>query len=204
MNKGQSLIEVLVAVFIGVILFIAAVAVITPVLRSNTAATKAQVASALARELMENVVVMSERDWHIIDGLATAPTTYYLSTTTFPTASFATSTGKESVVVATTTYARYFFLENVTRDNAGILGGSNNDPSTKKVTVVYSWPQSATKTITRYITRSRNNIYIQTDWSGGPDPIFPWVPATITNSKFATSVNIDYVSSTGSIIIQGY
>src|SRR3989338_10796871 len=76
-NDGQSLIEILVALAVGTILIIAAVSIIAPALRANTQADKVQVASALGKELLENVRVFSEADWHNISNLATGSADKY-------------------------------------------------------------------------------------------------------------------------------
>ncbi len=98
-------------------------------------------------------------------------------------------------------YTRYFYLDTVGRDagDALLSSGGTNDPSTEKATVVYGWPNGPTSTFSMYLTRFRNNVFDQTDWSGGPGQEGP---ATTTNSKFSTSTQIHYSSTTGSIMIQ--
>lgn len=200
-RSGQSLIEVLIAIAIGALMVVAAGAIIAPALRVNTQTSQAQVGSSLAKALLDNVRVWAEGDWHNISNLATTSlNTYYLNTSNSP---FTASTGTESVVVSTTTYNRYFYVDDVNRDASGYItsSGGSVDPSTKRVTVAYSWPQSATYTISDYLTRYRNNVFVQTDWSGGPGQSGP---VTSTNSQFATSTNTNYTTTTGSIIIQGF
>jgi len=195
-NRGQSLVEVLVAVAIGAILVIAAVTIITPALRVNTQATRVQVASSLAKGLSGNIRVWAESDWHNISNLATtSANTYYLIASSSP---FTATSGIESVTVSTTTYARYFYVDDVQRDASGYIveSGGSNDPSTKKVTVSYNWPQGTTTTLSFYLTRHSNRVFTQTDWSGGPGQDGP---STTTNSQFSSSTsNISY-STPGSI-----
>jgi hypothetical protein len=154
----------------------------------------------LAKELIENVSVWADSNWSGVLALATTSANrYYLTTSTSP---FSHATGTESISVGTTTYTRYFYVDEVIRDAGDVLvtSGGTNDPSTKKVTVIYRWPQSATNTLTTYITRARTNyVFSQTDWFGGPGQD---TPATSTDSRFSTSVSIGYTSSTGSIEIQ--
>ena len=97
-------------------------------------------------------------------------------------------------------YTRYFYLDDVGRDvsDALLSSGGTNDPSTKKTTVVYGWPNGPTSSFSMYLTRFRNNVFDQTDWSGGPGQEGP---ATTTNSGFSTSTQIYYSTTTGSIII---
>jgi concanavalin A-like lectin/glucanase superfamily protein len=101
---------------------------------------------------------------------------------------------------STVTYSRYFYLSDVSRDTAGniVSSGGKYDPSTKLVTVVYSWSGGPVSTMSTYVVRGRNNVFSQTDWSGGPGETGP---ITSTNSQFASSTNIDYQTSTGSIYV---
>ena len=197
-RRGQSLIEILVASAVGALFVIAAATLITPALRANTQAFRAQTGAALGRELLANVRVWSEGSWNNIWNLARCPSNhYYLNTAASP---FASSSGDESITVATTTYKRYFCITNVTRDSGDLIttGAGFNDPSTLEVDVFYSWPKSATASISMYLTRNRSNSFVQTDWSGGPGQAGP---ATTTNNKFATSTKIDYTTTPGSISI---
>ncbi|MDO8664873.1 MAG: LamG-like jellyroll fold domain-containing protein [Candidatus Liptonbacteria bacterium] len=97
-------------------------------------------------------------------------------------------------------YTRYFYLDTVGRDvsDALLSSGGTNDPSTEKATVVYGWLNGPTSTFSMYLTRFRNNVFDQTDWSGGPGQDGP---ATTTNSSFSTSTKIYHSTTTGSLII---
>ncbi len=204
-KSGQFLIEVLIAAAIGAILITAAAGVIVPALRINTQTNRAQAGAALGKELLENVRVWAESDWHNVSNLATSSANhYYLNTSNSP---FLVISGDQQISVSTTTYTRYFYVNEVYRNLSDALVTSTGpegasvkyDPSTKKITVAYSWPRSATATIAQYITRNRNNIFIQTDWFGGPGQEGP---ATNPNNKFSTSTtNINYASTTGSIFL---
>ncbi|MBI2033996.1 MAG: hypothetical protein HYT13_02775 [Candidatus Liptonbacteria bacterium] len=207
-SRGQSLIEVLIAVTVGVLMIGVVITFIAPVLRSDTHTSRAQTAASLSKELLDNVRVISEANWHNIDGLTFGSSSRYYIATTTP---FSVVIGTESVSVGTTTYKRYFYIDNVCRDSSdrvtvvqSCISPNKNDPSTKKVTVVYTWPPASTSSISQYLTRSQNRFFIQTDWSGGPGSEGP---VTSTGSRFSTSSlspRIDYTSSTGSIIIQGF
>jgi hypothetical protein len=97
-------------------------------------------------------------------------------------------------------YTRYFFVDNVSRDGGGDIttSGGADDPSTQKVTVVTVTPQGANLVLVQYLTRYRARSYWQTDWAGGPGQSSS-LP-TVGNA-FATSSNIDYATTTGSIRI---
>lgn len=197
-STGQSLIEVLIAVAIGVVMIGAVATLLVSALRLGTQAERVQAGVALGRELLDNVRVWSERSWQNIATLATTSANrYYLNASSSP---FTLASGEENIVVATTTYTRYFYVDTVGRDAAGkILGsGGTDDPSSKKLTVVYRWPQSATNTLVTHLTRWQNNAFIQTDWSVGSGQNGP---ATTTGSGFSTSSKIDFATTTGSIII---
>ena len=202
--SGQSLIEVLVAISIGIILIVGAVTAISPSLRIGSDIRNAQVVGALAKELADNVRVIADRDWHIIDGLATTSANrYYVVASTSP---FTVATGTESILVSTSTYARYFYVDDVKRNTSGKIdeSGMIRDPSTKRITIVYAWPPlSASSTIVAYVTRHENRIVWQTDWSRGPNQDGPYY-ATTSAPGFSSSSNIDYTTSTGSIVIQGF
>ena len=101
-------------------------------------------------------------------------------------------------------YTRSFYLSDVNRTSGNIVtSGGTYDPSTKLVTVQYQIPPGVTSTISAYLTRHGQNIYDQTDWSGGGG-----VSTTVTtpNGQFASSTNIDVSTTTGSfyIAIPGY
>ena len=198
-KKGQSLVEILIALAVGSIFIIGATSIIIPSLRSNTQANRIQVGAAMGKELLENVRVSSEADWHTIYNLNKGSSNhYYLTTSTSP---FVAIAGDETIAVSTTTYTRYFYMDNVGRDASGniISTGGADDPSTQKVTVVYGWQNGTTNSIQTYLTRFMNNAFNQTDWSGGPGQDGP---ATTVNNQFSTSSQINYSTITGSIIIQ--
>ncbi|MEK7181275.1 MAG: hypothetical protein AAB738_03020, partial [Patescibacteria group bacterium] len=159
-RKGQSLLEALLAVAVGVILIGVMVVVIAPTLKINTETNEAKIGATLGRELVENLRVVGERDWHNIDTLATGTSNLFYVTST-NTLLVATS-GFQNITIGTTTYTRYFYIEDVCRDSSGNVSTSSpsatsicenlplpnlkSDPSTKKATVVFKWPQSATNT----------------------------------------------------------
>lgn len=196
-RKGQFISEILVAIAIGAILIIGAAVVIAPSLRMETQTRQIQAGAALGKELLENVRAFSESGWNNIAFLSTSSANhYYLVATTSP---FTVLSGDETLVVGSTTYTRFFYIDDVGRDGSGniVSSGGTSDPSTKKVTVVYKWePLNATYTISTYLTRFFGKVFIQSDWSGGPGYDGP---ATSTSNKFATSTNIDY-STPGSIM----
>ncbi|HTY39813.1 MAG TPA: hypothetical protein VMC43_01850 [Candidatus Paceibacterota bacterium] len=197
---GQSLIEILIAVALGVLMIIAAVSGIMPSLRVNSTSVRSQVASSLGRELLENVRIVADANWPSIGTLATSSANkFYLNTASSP---FSVAAGTQTTTVGTTTYSRYFYLSDVNRDGGGNItaGVGTPDPSTKKLTVIYGWTSGPTSSISTYLARSRTRIFWQTDWSGGPGQDGP---VSTTNNMFSTSSNMDYSTTTGSIRILG-
>src|SRR5258708_2793611 len=180
-SSGQSLIEVLVAIGIGVLFIVAAVSLIAPALKVNTTANSAQTAGALSKELGDNVRAWAGGSWNNVFSLATSSANqYYLNTLFSP---FAAAQGTETITAGSSTYQRYFYVDDVYRDSNGnatsTASGNSYDPSTKKITIVSvpatlgpaisSWP---TTTPSSYATQSASavayNGYIYE--TGGEDP----------------------------------
>ncbi len=125
--------------------------------------------------------------------------------------------GTTSTIVEDRTFTLYFSIENVNRNLCGAgdittdatstctsgpgSSGVTDDPSTQKITAFVSWPESRSISKIQYLTRNVNKVFVQTDWSGGSGQEGP---ITSENNSFATSTNIDYSTTTGSIKIQGF
>jgi len=204
-NRGQSLVEVLVAATVSAILVAAAVTLIAPVVRSNSYTSRLQVGSALGEELLENVRTVANNNWSSIANLATGPdNTYYIDTSVNP---FAVSSVEEVELVTSNEveYTRYFYVEEVYRDdetNGNIVDsptGNHLDPSTRKVTVVYFWPNSKVNTLTNYVVRSNNQTYLQTNWADGGGYADTVVSEPF--GGFSDSLNINFDESAGSIML---
>ncbi len=98
-------------------------------------------------------------------------------------------------------FTRYFYVENVCRTSdasssiSGVApcgGGSGDDPSTQKVTSVVQWVTGAgagITTLSDYLTRWKNVIFLQNDWSGGPGASGP---VTTPGNTFASSSDVNY------------
>ena len=189
------MIEVLIAVALGALFITAGAALITPALRSNKQEVSIQMQSSVANELAGNIRSWAASNWNKVLGLSTGTYNYYLITTSSP---FVATTGNENVSLGSSTFVRYFGLNDVYRDSggnitstAGSCVGSSPcyDPSTKMVTLIYGPQGSATTSFTFYVTRNGANFTAQTDWSGG---FGQNNPQTIVTSTFSTSSNITY------------
>lgn len=201
---GQSLIEVVIGITIGTLILGTAAGAVLLTLRIGAQSKSLQVASALAQALLDNVTAVSQGNWHGIYNLSPkGPSAqYYLVASG---GSLSPDGGSEEVTVDGAIYTRYFTIENVGRDDAGdILDGGADDPSTQKITAIVQWQQVGgvvDARVVKYLTRSRNQVFRQSDWSGGSGQTEPVVD---TNNKFEISENINFAGTPGSIKIQGY
>lgn len=107
-------------------------------------------------------------------------------------------------------FTRYFSVQNTCRDQSDLSkvsstpcsGGWFEDPSTQKITAVVNWPTTQTIAelkLTEYLTRWRNEVFRQQDWSGGSGQEGP---ISVPNTRYASSTGVD-ISSSGLIKIQG-
>ncbi len=196
-NSGQSLVEIIIAISIAAIIITSAAGGILMVIRSNEIAGKTQVASSLATALSDNLISVTESNWHnIYDLNKGSANKYYVATST---GQFVIQSGTEQTSVNNFPFLRYFYIENVQRDSGGAIGVGTDDPSTQKVTIIVSYNISGSeRTISEsfYLTRWKNEVFNQTDWSGGSGQSGPII---IANSRFDSSVNIDYSSTPGKI-----
>ena len=200
-REGQSLIEVLVAIAVGVVMLGVAISVIAPVLKANTRTNEAKVAAALGRELLENTRVFIERDWNNLSILSTSSIDlYHLTTSTVPPDfPFRKIDGVESIVISSTTYLRHFRVDEICRGSDDFIMADPGqciyvDPSTRKVSVVYGWQGGSTSSFSTYFTSFKNKSMNQSDWSGGGSF---WGPISTTTTRFVTSTN---TTSTNGVI----
>ena len=117
----------------------------------------------------------------------------------------ALSANEISQIYNSSVYTRYFYVDNVNRTQCGVgdistsdvsgctsvLGAGSgdiaNDPSTQKINIVVTRADGARYQFYSYLTRSRNSITTQNDWSGGSGQVGP---ITVSNNKYSTSTNI--------------
>ncbi len=124
MRRGQSLIEILIAVAVGAILVVGTLSIIAPTLKTSGDATRVQVASALGKELLDNARVMFEGNWHIMDNMSTSSANrYFLNSSASP---FGFATGTESQVLPNvlTSLIAYWKLDEGVGSSTADFGGS--------------------------------------------------------------------------------
>lgn len=200
--RGQSLLEVVVAVALGALIVGSVVVSVAGVLRGGTQSKYIQTAAGLSEQYIQALTSIAASDWHDIYDL-TKDTDYHIE--------FGTSTVSIVADTATTTvdevvYTRSFKVNNVSRGSNGeiVTFGGDDDPSTQKITVYASWTilnQPDSFSHDYYLTRNSDLLFSQTDWSGGsgnPGPI-----TATTTTGFDTSSNVHY-STSGQLKVEGY
>lgn len=202
MRKGQSLVEVFVALGVGILVLGGVSSAFVVITRNNDMTTKNRNATITNDALLDSSRSFAEGNWVTFYSLNKGSANRYKLINSG--GSWAAQAGAESVVIGNTTYTRSFYVENVSRDNSdnieAIYGSNGDDPSTQKITVETSFPiMGSTRTISYsfYVTRTDNFVLRQTDWSGGSGQEGP---LTVINNKFSSGTNIDFTSTTGSIV----
>jgi len=179
-RKGQSLIELLVAVAIGTILIGGSVALMGVSIKSYGTMKKHRQADVLMRQTAEVVQSLARSNWHSIYDLIKGDDYKISLSGNFWTI----SEGQETDVANEMPYKRYFQVYNVNRDASGnILETGTDDPSTQKITIILEYDNNyiSSSSISFYLTRSESNtVFRQTDWSGGEGVTGPVVSPGIT------------------------
>ncbi len=205
-RAGQSLVELIVAIGVGVVIILGGIGTVAVYLRVSSQDITYQRANFLAQEMIDKINVTAEGNWNKI---ANATTSSYLTQSSTSTG-FTVQSGQESIALDNTNYTRYFYAASVCRDAADFIvdcAVGSNDPFTKKIQIVVGWSYRGSPTsvsLEKYITRTSNNVYFQDNWVGGQscatDPVF-----SDYNTQFCSSTpNLDFSSNPGVIKIQGF
>jgi len=123
-KSGQSLIEILVAIGVGVIMLVGAVTALTPAIKSLSDVSRTQGAASASKELLDNLRIFADANWHNIDTLSTS-TKYFLNTAT---STFVVATGTEGIIAdgITSGLIGYWKLDEATGTYVGDFSGSGN------------------------------------------------------------------------------
>ena len=210
--KGQSLIEILIGISALSIFVVGAVLILVSVLQVGQVNRESQTADDLASELLEGARALAATDWRALYASTTkgSGNHYHVTSTN---SGLAITGNDETLVFDGITYTRWFYLENVCREDvAGVKGvgditgttdttscpaGSTEDPSTQKVVVTVNWPKNTNgRVLSEIVTRFGNTIFEQGSWRGGEAGESVTEKSTTT---FTSSDNIDFSSSTGAI-----
>ena len=210
-QKGQSLIEILIGLVIGVVIIGAVAGLLVISLRSDSDTKSTQTAVSLAQDSIDKIRSLSESDWNKIYNLSKGSTSMYYIFYNASSSAFDILSGYETSTFEGKIFRRYFYVENVNRDQCGVGSISTSsitpscavgqswpppvsridlDPSTLKITSVVLWNNDQRNVkIFQYMTRTQNQVFQQTDWLGGPEQEnFPVLnSSTVVNNKFATS-----------------
>src|SRR3989344_4583934 len=209
--KGQSLVELIISISLGVVFLGIAAGSATMILRNNLEARTSQIAASLAQEYLDGVFSLAQKNWlNVYDPPeAKGPNSqFYLD---ISGGNYFIISGTTSTVVESRSFTRYFSIENVTSNATttscliGFQGSGSgdiaDDPSTQKIIATVEWDNGQRKASSvRYLTRSQNASFRQSDWSGGFEQ--ENFPSSGVNNKFATSTGINYSTTTGAIRIQ--
>jgi len=196
-KKAQSLVEILVAISVGVILIGSSTVLIGVSLKSYNSIRQHLQASFLIRQESEAIQSLAQNNWHSIYNL-NKQSDYQIN---LSGNKWEISPGQETSEVNDVSYKRYFQVYNVNRDgNGNIVEIGTDDPNTQKVIIFldYGSNYAHSSTITFYLIRSFNNqTFHQTDWSEGDGQVGP-IPNP--GSLFDSASNIDF-STEGQITI---
>lgn len=212
-QRGQSLIEILVALGIGVILIGGVTALISVNMRSSAESKMTQAASSLTQEVIDGAKSKAEADWNAFYALEKGSANkYYIASSTN-----VITVGMEPIMVSGYSFNRYFYSEHVRRTQCGIgtpttdvatascnsnfpLGATDvaEDPSTQKIVVVVEWTGGRSITQEQYVSRTKNAAFRQTDWSGGGGDNGILISP---NNRYASASGVDAVTTPGAISV---
>ncbi len=173
--RGALLVEILITISIlAIILSLGAQSSFVS-LRASKSASEKDTALNLAIETVEAVRAASDELWQNLYSLTKGPGNHY-----YPSQSSGkwviNNSGDETLIVNGVTYARYFTVDNASRNPStraieNTYNSANDDPSTQKLTVVVTanWATSTATTFSEYLSRWRNKVTVQTNWTGSGD-----------------------------------
>lgn len=205
---GQSIVEIIIGLALGGLLIVGATTAISSSLKSDVESQYFQSGGYLTQELAINVAAFTKANWRNVYDLSRSPGEYHLVSSG---TGFAASAGSETVNINNNSFIRFFTVASTSRDASGNIEASyaavNEDTSTLEVFITTSWITSnggtASSTATLFLTRHRNSIFSQTDWSG--NFLTPAETVVLPNNaytKFETATDVA-TSTVGQISING-
>ena len=194
--KGQSLLEILVALSLGTVFLGTSLSLLGIIFRSQNNINFNFYSQTLFKEAAEIIIYSSKNHWNSLYNLQ-RNNNYKIA---FSQNIWSFESGQEESSYKNIPYRLYFKIFNVLRDQNGNISSSGDiDSSTLKVTIFLDYGQNYEKSnsISFYITRSYlHQIFTQTDWSGGGGVSGPVLDPS---NNFDTSENIDYSTTAGEI-----
>jgi len=193
--KAQSLLEILIAISVGVIMIGGSVLLTSVALRNYQAIRQRITVNSLLRQQSEVLIFLAQDNWHNLYDL-TRNSDYYATSTNNV---WSINSGQETGILNNIPYRRYFKVYDVNRDDNGNISPSGTlDSNTLKLIAFIEYGNNyvSSSSLAFYLTRSANNqVMHQTDWSGGSGQTGP-LPNP--GNKFDSQTNIEY-STVGQI-----
>lgn len=205
-NSGQSLVELVIGIAIGILFIAGAIGIIVLTLRISSQNKASQTATELTHEFANQIPVLANDEWHeLFDVSPHGTSTQYhlIESNDF----LIIAAGAEDITVNGQPYARSFTVSDVYRDSDGTIttdGSGTVDLSTLEITITTAWAQSGDATsvaFTQYITRNRSRVFNQTDWLAGPGDGGPHSSPT---AGFSSAINVNYASIPGAVYIDSF
>lgn len=208
-NKGQSLVELLIGMGLAVTVMITAAALLQFLLRMTLQDPVAQTGAFLGHQTMRAVTAIAEGSWPAIAS-ASQGGVYHVESGANGFTLQLNTPGTAVTTINAVPYTTAITVQPVNRGATNEISAAGiDDPSTKKIITVISWTQggsSHSNTLESYVARTRNEVLWQTDWVGGstcPASDAP-VSSGITTTQFCAADNgVDYTTAPGSIKIRG-
>jgi len=200
-HRGQSLLEALLSIALGVILIGSSVGLIGLSLKSFNSVKQHLQANSLLRQASEVIISLARDNWHFDTGFNCDSTIGCQIKAPSTSTTWTILVDKATSTIDNIPYKQYFRVYNVLRSGGNIAASGDNDPSTQKITIFLEYGNNyvSSSSLSFYLTRSYNNqVFQQTDWSGGSGQTGP-----ISNpgNKFATSTNINCTSTPDQITL---
>ncbi|MDF1498116.1 MAG: hypothetical protein P1P85_02020 [Patescibacteria group bacterium] len=194
-QKGQLLIEIILAILIGALILGATANLITVSQRAGQISGEKNNAILLAQEGIEAIGSIKDNSWHNIylppDGTGNENSdkgdakiyciendgnSWFLSGPFVPSPSIINCEINLNGII----YLRKIVIDNVHRDFTDIerkivTSGGTQDPSTQKIKLTVSYKGGSDVVLEKYITRWRNKIFIQSNWAGGSGLLGPFL-----------------------------
>ena len=193
--QAQSLIEILIAISVGVIMIGGSVLLTSVALRTYQTIRQKITVNSLLRQQSEVLIFLAQDNWHNLYDL-TRNSDYYATSTNNV---WSINSGQETGILNNIPYRRYFKVYDVNRDDNGNISPSGTlDSNTLKLIAFIEYGNNyvSSSSLAFYLTRSANNqVMHQTDWSGGSGQTGP-LPNP--GNKFDSQTNIEY-STVGQI-----
>ena len=202
-RTGQSLIELVVGIAVAILFITAATGAILLALRIDVQNKYSQSAGELIAEVFDQVSTTANNDWLAIDS-ATRDTPMHLATST---GFFVPSSGANTISLNGFDYDVSYSVGDVYRALDDSFADSQTgalDPSTLRITATVSWQQQgdqASLSLDHYLTRIRDRVWLQTDWSNGSSTGSG--PFTDPAARFANATNTNW-STDGELTIFDY